>query len=147
MLGHRNWILVVDKAFPDQSAAGMELINSSEEFHSVLKHILIKLAESTHIKPIYYQDLELDYITEALVPGIDKFNAETNEILQSVELNKILHEDIFSKMYEASSLFNILIIKTENTIPYSSIFIELDCKYWDNEKEIELRKLMEVDNK
>ena len=26
LLGHRNWILVVDKAFPEQSSAGMKYI-------------------------------------------------------------------------------------------------------------------------
>ena len=61
LLGHRNWILVVDKAFPLQSAPGM-----------------------------------------------------TN-------------------------------IKTEHIMPYTSVFIELDCGYWSAEKEATLRNLMPED--
>src|SRR5580698_9817533 len=30
LLGHRNWILVVDKAFPMQTSPGMEVINTDE---------------------------------------------------------------------------------------------------------------------
>ena len=32
--------------------------------------------------------------------------------------------------------------KTNEVIPYSSVFIELDCKYWSPEKEKTLRHAM-----
>jgi hypothetical protein len=37
-------------------------------------------------------------------------------------------------------MFRILIIKTELTIPYTSVFLELDCGYWDGEAEKQLRE-------
>jgi hypothetical protein len=40
MLGHRNWILVVDKAFPEQNAQGMEYIYINEGLLPVLKQVL-----------------------------------------------------------------------------------------------------------
>jgi hypothetical protein len=39
----------------------------------------------------------------------------------------------------ASKLFKVMVLKTNETIPYSSVFIELDCKYWSGENEILLR--------
>jgi hypothetical protein len=36
-----------------------------------------------------------------------------------------------------------VVLKTEETIPYTSVFIELGCKYWNGENEKELRKRME----
>jgi hypothetical protein len=71
LLGHRNWVLVVDKAFPLQSAQGMTVINTGEQ------------------------------------------------------------------------LPEVLVLKTESTIPYSSVFIQLDCKYWSAEKEQKLRSKMQ----
>ncbi len=41
---------------------------------------------------------------------------------------------------EASNLFNIVIIKTDFTIPYTSVFFQLDCKYWNAEAEQAMRK-------
>jgi hypothetical protein len=37
-MGHRNWILIVDKAFPEQNAAGMEYIYANEDLNAVFKN-------------------------------------------------------------------------------------------------------------
>jgi hypothetical protein len=36
----------------------------------------------------------------------------------------------------------VLILKTDLTLPYTSVFIELDCGYWGPEKEQALRAMM-----
>ena len=64
------------------------------------------------------------------------------KIFEGVEVNSIMHEDIFAKLDTASKLFNVLVIKTESTVAYSSVFIELDCGYWTAEKEAKLRSLI-----
>jgi len=45
-------------------------------------------------------------------------------------------------MDASSKLFKVLVFKTNETIAYSSIFIQLDCAYRDSEKEIQLRDAM-----
>lgn len=35
---------------------------------------------------------------------------------------------------------NAIIIKTPLTIPYTSVFLELDCAYWDASREKEIRR-------
>ena len=35
LLGHRNWIIVADKAFPQQNVAGMEVFNTNEDLLTV----------------------------------------------------------------------------------------------------------------
>jgi hypothetical protein len=51
-------------------------------------------------------------------------------------------------MDKAAKLFSITVLKTEEVIPYSSVFLELDCSYWGAEKEKKLRDLMKsVNNK
>jgi hypothetical protein len=43
---------------------------------------------------------------------------------------------------ESSSLFTTLVIKTSGILPYTSVFMQLDCAYWGPEEENELRDRM-----
>lgn len=143
LLGHRNWILIVDKAFPLQSASGMRYMDTKQELLPTIKDVLAEINENTpHIKPIVYNDLELDYITEDMVGGIDNFRNQMNGILQKYPVQTLLHEEVFAKLAEASKLFEVVVLKTETIIPYTSIFVELDCGYWPNDKEEQLRQNM-----
>ena len=142
LLGHRNWILVVDKAFPAQTAPGIEVINTGEELLPVLKYTLGQIGQSTHVKPIIYTDKELNFISPQLEPRVEAYKKSLSDILHGAEVQTILHNSVFEKIDEASKLFRILVLKTEGTIAYSSVFLQLDCKYWPAEKEKVLREAM-----
>lgn len=146
LLGHRNWILVVDKAFPEQSSPGMTYIYADQDLLVTLDHVLRKLENSDHVIPIIYRDKELDFVTEEQVPGIDKFRAESSAILEGRGVKTLLHKDVFKMLDESSSLFRVLVIKTSGTLPYSSLFLQLDCAYWDSGQEEEMRlRMMEAE--
>ncbi len=144
LLGHRNWILVVDKAFPLQSASGMTYLNTREPLPDVLERVLSDVQKSSHIRPIIYTDKELDALDESFCKGIDELRRDLKNTIadhaEGAEIRQILHEEIFAKLDEASKLFNIVVLKTEAVLPYTSVFIELDCGYWNAEQENELRK-------
>jgi L-fucose mutarotase/ribose pyranase (RbsD/FucU family) len=142
MLGHRNWILVVDKAFPAQTAAGIKVINTGEALQNVLQFTLQKIDRSLHVKPIIYTDKELGFITPALVPLINDYKKDLQKTLKGIEPLTLMHDSVFVKIDQASKLFKVIVLKTEETIPYSSVFIQLDCKYWSPENEKSLRELM-----
>ena len=142
LLGHRNWILVVDKAFPEQSSPGMKYLYVEQELLPTLEYVLKKVEASSHVKPIIYQDKELSFITGEQVPGIEVFRSEAEKILAGREVNTLLHDEVFSMLDESSSLFRVLVIKTNCTIPYTSVFLQLDCSYWGPENEKMLRDLM-----
>ena len=145
-LGHRNWVLVVDKAFPLQSAAGMTVINTGEQLPIVLMEVMKDISASTHVKPIVYTDSELNFITQDLSPGVDELKKDIFASLKGYEVNTILHEAVFAKLDEASKMFSVVVLKTETTIPYTSVFIQLDCSYWDANREKALReKMVKVD--
>ena len=144
--GHRNWILVVDKAFPQQP--GMHIINTNERLLPVLEIVLKKIGTSTHVKPIIYNDAELQFITDSLAPGADAYKQQLQKVLNGAIAQPLLHDSVFVRMDKAAKLFSITVIKTEEIIPYSSVFLELDCAYWGAEKEKKLRDLMRsVNNK
>jgi hypothetical protein len=146
LLGHRNWILVVDKAFPAQNAPGIHVVNTGEQLLPVLKYTLEQISRSTHVKPIIYTDQELNFITPELEAGIEPYKKSLQEVLNGAEVQTILHDSVFTKIDAASKLFKVLVLKTEGTIAYSSVFLNLDCKYWGGEKEAVLRKLMSGSN-
>lgn len=142
MLGHRNWVLVVDKAFPEQSSPGMTYLYVEQDLLPTLLEVLEMLGSSTHVKPVIYRDKELEFLTDQQVPGIEVFKAESNQMLKSYQVIRLLHEDVFRLLDESSALFSTLVIKTSGILPYTSVFMQLDCAYWGPEKEKKLREQM-----
>ncbi len=142
LLGHRNWILVVDKAYPYQSAPGITTINTQATLPETLEKVVSAIKASSHVKPIFYTDKELGVITESMAHGVTAFRKELARILAGAHTETMLHDSVFAKLAEAAKLFNVVILKTEGTIAYSSVFIELDCAYWSAEKEKKLRAKM-----
>jgi D-ribose pyranose/furanose isomerase RbsD len=142
VFGHRNWILIVDKAFPMQNGSGITYINSNEKLLPVLTYTLGEIKNAEHVKPIIFQDKELSFITEAQSKGVKQLAASIQKALGENNVQTIPHDSIFLKIDEAAKLFNVLIIKTNEIIPYSSVFLQLDCAYWNGEKEAKLRSVM-----
>ena len=146
LLGHRNWILVVDKAFPEQSSAGMKYLYVEQDLLPTLKYVLEQVEASTHVSPIIFRDKELSFITEEQVSGINTFRSESEKVLSGRSVNTMLHDEVFSMLDESSSLFRVLVIKTNCTLPYTSVFLQLDCSYWGTEDEGILREKMSDKN-
>ena len=142
LLGHRNWILVVDKAYPWQSGNGITTLYTGQPLAKTLEEVVSALKASTHAKPVFYTDKEMQFITEDMAKGSDAYREQLTKILEGQETKALLHDDVFPKVAEAAKLFNILVLVTDETIAYSSVFIELDCAYWGPEKEKALREKM-----
>lgn len=140
LLGHRNWVLVVDKAYPLQSASGIQTIYADEDLLDVLKLVLKEFKRLKHVKPIVYTDKELLFMRDDLCKGVDSFKSNLTQLLSKQSVQVIPHDEIFSKLDAAAKLFNILVIKTDCLMPYTSVFMELDCGYWSSEKEKTLRE-------
>ena len=79
------------------------------------------------------------------VPGIGRFRGEIDQLLEGRRVNTMLHDEVFGMLDESSSLFRTLVIKTRCTIPYTSVFLQLDCAYWGAEQERALREKMKTD--
>ncbi len=140
LLGHRNWILIVDKAFPLQTAPGVEVIYTGEKLLPVAAFVIDAVNKSNHVKGIYYVDKELEYMTDDLSQGVSEYKKELYALTSQAA--PIMHEEVFKMIEEASVLFKIIVLKTDEVIPYSSVFINLDCGYWTGEKEQTLREKM-----
>lgn len=137
--GHRNWIVIADSAYPKQSNPGIETIYTGQGQVEVLRAVLAALEKADHVRPVVMVDAELDSVSEADAPGVTQYRADLKELLADSQVKTMPHEDIIRKLDEGAKLFTILLLKTDLTIPYTSVFLELDCGYWSPEKEKRLR--------
>jgi D-ribose pyranose/furanose isomerase RbsD len=142
LFGHRNWIVVADSAYPAQSKPGIETIVSCAEQLPVVQHVLDAITSSGHIRANVYADKELAFVAESDAPGVEDYRRGLNVALHGARVNYIPHEQIIQKLDESAQVFRILLIKTDMTIPYTSVFFELDCGYWNAEAEQRLRQAM-----
>lgn len=140
--GHRNWILIVDKAFPLQNSNGIVTIDTHEGLLKVLDYTLGQIDSLSHLQPIIFTDKELNYITKEQVENIGDYRTALLEHIRKYQPKSMLHDSVFVDIDKASKLFQVLVLKTDEVIPYSSVFIQLDCKYWTTEKENNLRTKM-----
>jgi L-fucose mutarotase/ribose pyranase (RbsD/FucU family) len=137
--GHRNWIVVADAAYPAQSSPGIETVATGAGQVEVLEEVLDAVAASLHVRPIVYCDRELEYVAEADAPGVDRYRARLAELARHLDCRFPPHEEIISMLDRAGATFRILILKTTLAIPYTSVFVNLDCAYWTAEAERRLR--------
>lgn len=145
LLGHRNWIAVVDSAYPLQTSEGIETLETDGEQLEVVRQVLHKVAQATHIRPVIFTDAELKSVPESDAPGVTFYRDSLSHMLgqyDSADVQSLPHEQIISRLDEAGKTFHILVLKTRMTIPYTSVFIRLDCGYWTDEQEKRLRERM-----
>jgi D-ribose pyranose/furanose isomerase RbsD len=142
LLGHRNWIVIADSAYPLQSRDGIETIMADTDQVRVLKHVLAALDKTKHVRPIVYVDKELSFLNDDAVIGIGPYKATLEDLTHNREAHSLPHEEIIHKLDEAGQTFHVLIIKTNMTMPYTSVFLQLDCAYWGPEQEQKLRAAM-----
>ena len=142
LLGHRNWILIVDSAYPLQSSPGVETIETNSSHLDVLRYVLGAINSSIHVRPLIYMDAELPFVPDDDAPGATAYRNQVQHILADYKIESLPHDRVINQIDETSKEFHALILKTTMTIPYSSVFIRLDCKYWSADAEKRMRARM-----
>jgi L-fucose mutarotase/ribose pyranase (RbsD/FucU family) len=141
--GHRNWIVIADAAYPLQSRNGVETIVSNANHIDVVKAALEAIQAAKHIRPCIYMDQELDFVAESDAPGVSKLRNDLRMHFDEAMVHRMLHDEIIAKLDQAGSMFEVLVMKSTLTIPYTSVFFELDCGYWDGDAEQRLRRMIQ----
>jgi hypothetical protein len=145
LLGHRNWIVVTDMAYPLQSQAGIKTIYTGESYGATLAEVFQQISKAPHIRPLVYQDKELSFLSDADVKGIDALKSQMKAILGDA-VKQLPHDELIARLSQVSKEFNVVILKTNLTLPYTSTFFELDCAYWAAEGETNLRARINSSN-
>ena len=132
ILGHRNWIVVTDMAYPLQTNPGIKTIFAAEPYEEVVETVNSMIEEAPHVFA--------HALSEELAPGWDEYKARMSQALDLSNVRWMPHEELIARLDEVSRLCQVVIIKTSLTIPYTSTFFELDCGYWDGERERKIRE-------
>jgi L-fucose mutarotase/ribose pyranase (RbsD/FucU family) len=146
LYGHRNWIVIADSAYPAQSSGGVETVVAGGEQLVVLRRVLGLLSDCAHIKPTVYTDQELAFVAEKDARGVAVYREQLSELLERQNVQVLPHEQIIAKLDRVGQMFRVLLIKTSMCIPYTSVFLELECGYWNAEAEKRLRASMKSRN-
>lgn len=142
LMGHRNWVVVVDSAYPLQSSPGIETIYTGEDQLSVVKAVLAEIKKQRHVRANVFLDKELKFLDDKAAPGIGSYKNNLNKVLKGASAESVLHENIISMLDGASKTFHVIVLKTKLTLPYTSVFFQLDCGYWSGASEKALRQKM-----
>jgi D-ribose pyranose/furanose isomerase RbsD len=142
LLGHRNWIVIADSAYPWQTALGVETVETGKGQIEVTRVVLDALSKTKHVRPVIMTDSELPYVSEKNAPGITTCRSALAELLRGRTIQSLPHEQIIKKLDEAGKTFHVLLLKTNHTQPYTSVFLQLECGYWSPKAEKELRSAM-----
>lgn len=142
LLGHRNWIAVVDSAYPLQTSGGIETVETNADQLEVVQTVLGELSKAKHVRPIIFTDAELKVVPENDAAGVTAYREALSKLLGKSEAQSLPHEEIIAKLDEAGKTFHVLVLKTRLTIPYTSVFIRLECGYWSADAEKRLREAM-----
>jgi L-fucose mutarotase/ribose pyranase (RbsD/FucU family) len=138
--GHRNWIAIVDSAYPEQASESIETVVTGAHQLDVVRAVLAELDSQKHVAPTIYLDRELAFVAEKDAPGIVEYRNELARTLAGHKVNRdLLHGAIILSLEQAGASFDVLVLKTDLALPYTSVFVELGCGYWNDESEARLR--------
>ena len=138
LYGHRNWIVVADAAYPAQSRPGIATAVIDCTQIEAVKKVRNLIAAQKHIRANVYVDAELAFVAEKDARGIRSYRRRLAAAL-GASVKELPHEEIIARLDKSAEVFQVLILKTTMTIPYTSVFFELDCGYWSAAAEKRLR--------
>lgn len=139
LYGHRNWIVIADAAYPQQSNQAIKTIKIDADQIEAVKYVFQLIEKAKHVDANILIDKEMAFVPEKDANGIETYRTNLNEIFQGKPVKSMLHEDIIHDIDASAKLFNVLIIKTDLALPYTSVFFQLECGYWNAEAENNLR--------
>ncbi len=142
LYGHRNWIVIADAAYPQQSNQAIKTLVINADQLEVVEFVTQSIEKAKHVNATIFIDKELEFVPEKAAEGIENYRAELDNLLEGKSVKTMLHEEIIQKIDSSAKLFNVLILKTDLVIPYTSVFFELECGYWNAVDEENLRAII-----
>jgi D-ribose pyranose/furanose isomerase RbsD len=142
LYGHRNWIVVADSAFPVYAESGIETIVVNDDLPSVLKYVASAISSSRHVRATVFLDQELQFVDEHDYPGVTDLRKQITAPFAKEQISSIPHTEVISRIDDAGKTFRILFIKTTAAIPYTSVYMRLDCGHMNEEVEQKIKTAM-----
>ena len=138
-LGYRNWIVIAEASFPAQSRPGVRQMMAPVEVPEALDYVLHALEQTEDLRPQVYVTRELRSVENDFAPGIDDLRKRIKGALHGHEPTELDQQSLLTLLDDANRSFDVLVIRTQSAMPYSSVFLELQPGYWDAAAESRLR--------
>lgn len=140
-LGKNSWIVIADAAYPAGHVAGVEVIVAPKPVTTVLDFVLDTLGDSQGVGATAWLSAELERIPDRDAPEIGRLHKDLCRALNAakVEIKVAAEEEITKKVAADSAAYRTIVIRTTTPKPYSSVYLSLNCKYWDAAREKRLR--------
>jgi L-fucose mutarotase/ribose pyranase (RbsD/FucU family) len=142
-LGYRNWIVIAEASFPAHSRIGVRKVTAPVEVPEALDYVLQALERTENVRPQIYLTRELRSVENDFAPGIDELRKRLQASLHGHEPAELDQQSLLTLLEDANRSFDVLVIRTETALPYSSVFLELKPGYWDADSETRLRERIE----
>lgn len=142
-LGYRNWIVIAEASFPAHSRTGVRQVTAPVEVPEALDYVLQSLERTENVRPQVHLTRELRTVENDFAPGIDTLRSRIQSALHGHETTELDQQSLLTLLEDANRSFDVLVIRTQTALPYSSVFLELRPGYWDAESESRLRERIE----
>jgi hypothetical protein len=142
-LGYRNWIVIAEASFPAHNRPGLRQVNAPVEVPEAVDYVLHALEQTENVRPQVYLTRELRSVENDFAPGIDELRQRVRDSLHGHEPTELDQQSLLVLMEDANRSFDVLVIRTQTALPYSSVFLELKPGYWDADSESRLRERIE----
>lgn len=143
-MGYGNWIVVADASYPFQESEGYRTVVVDGEIPAVVDQVLIAMEEIQHTRPNFFLSRELRSVQNDQAPGIDFYRQELEKAMHGYNARELEMSLLNNLVSQTSEKFTVLVLKTQTTLPYSTVFLELDSGYWNNQAEQELRAIIQA---
>lgn len=98
LLGHRNWIVVTDMAYPLQSNPGVTTLFANEDFAKVVERTLRMIEEAPHVRAHIYVDEEQHAMSDRLCDGWSAYQHSLADAVGNNEINYLPHEELIHRL-------------------------------------------------
>lgn len=144
-LGYRNWIVVTEASFPAHSRPGVRQVSAPVEIPEAVDFVLRAIEQTEHVRPRVYVSREMRSVENDYAPGVEELRKQISSSLHSHEPTELDHQALLTLLEDANRSFDVLVVRTNTALPYSSVFMELQPGYWDSDSEQHLREKMQQD--
>lgn len=142
-LGYRNWIVIAEASFPAHNRPGMRQVTAPVEVPEAVDYVIHSLEQTESVRPRVYLTRELRSVENDYAPGIDALREKLKDSLHGHETTELEQQSLLTLLQDANRSFDVLVIRTQTALPYSSVFMELQPGYWDSTSESMLRERIE----
>jgi len=142
-LGYRNWIVIAEASFPAQNRPGIRQVNAAVEIPEALDYVLQAMEQTENLRPQVFLTREVRSVDNDFAPGIDNLRKRIQTALHGHEATELDQQSLLTLLENANRSFDVLVIRTQTALPYSSVFLELQPGYWDADSEALLRARIE----